>query len=366
MIILFLTLACQSPEQPDDSADDSGGTAETGGDTGMAGAPLVLDSISPEGGSVLGGDLVILDGAGFDDETLVHFGDHPATVLTVSEASLKVASPASDATGTVSVRVGRGDRSDTLADAWTYYADTGGATIGVLFSSHVEDVSHPDPSSGYVYGFSFYYWFLPAKDVEPWTWLGPNTLETCAPAPDATEFGLEGGPPWVAATMAGDDYRLPLHTFGPAYYLDEFATRIDDLAGEPVTLSWSASTLTDEEEGLDGGTWGTRAVILSPALQDTLPMDGTGLPLTWVPSGSDLFLVQITSLYTREKVRCFTADDGAFTAPEDALPLLSWGGYFYVEVMGVTVTHATTRSTHGTVWTLLGTGQATYLWFEAE
>lgn len=366
MIVLFLTLACHEPATTDDTEAETGGTGETGADTAIPGEPLLLESISPGSGSVLGGDAVILDGAGFDAETLVWFGDLPALVLTESESSLKVASPAADATGTVAVRVDRGDRSASLEDAWTYYADAGGETIGVLFSSHVEDVSHPEGFSGYTYGLSFYYWFLPSKDVEPWTWLGPNALETCGPAPDATKYGVEGGPPWVAATMAGDDYRVPLHTFGPAYYLDEFATNLDTLEGDAVTLSWLASALTGEEEGLDGGTWGARTVILSPGLQETLPMDGTGLPLTWEPTGSDLVLVQITSQYTREKIRCFTEDDGAFTAPEDALPLLSWGGYFYVEVMGVTATAATTRSTHGTVWTLLGTGQATYLWLEAE
>jgi hypothetical protein len=33
--------------------------------------------------------------------------------------------------------------------------------------------------------------------------------------------------------------------------------------------------------------------------------------------------------------------------------------------MGVTATAATARSNHGTVWSMLATGQATYLWILA-
>ncbi len=84
-------------------------------------SPLVT-TVSPDAGSVAGGDTVTINGSRFTDATAVSFGAHPAASFTVvSDTEIRAISP-TGGTGTVDVRVANaaGNSSSGPAARFTY------------------------------------------------------------------------------------------------------------------------------------------------------------------------------------------------------------------------------------------------------
>jgi hypothetical protein len=82
----------------------------------------VISAMTPNVGKPSGGDSVTITGSGFTGATTVSFGATPATIVTVTNTSIVVTSPAGTAKSTVSVTVtGPGGTSAlTSADNFTY------------------------------------------------------------------------------------------------------------------------------------------------------------------------------------------------------------------------------------------------------
>lgn len=84
-----------------------------------------LHSVSPASGPVAGGSQVILTGSGFAEGATVHFGDVPATSVTVINANVIAAIVPAQAAGNVDVTVGTGGTTMTSSNAFTYAAPPG-------------------------------------------------------------------------------------------------------------------------------------------------------------------------------------------------------------------------------------------------
>jgi hypothetical protein len=92
----------------------------------------VVTAVSPNTGSISGGDTVTITGTGFTGATAAHFGAVAATGVTVvNDTSLTVISPATTTTGVVDVTVTTplGTSATSEADQFTY-ALTGTVTGG--------------------------------------------------------------------------------------------------------------------------------------------------------------------------------------------------------------------------------------------
>jgi hypothetical protein len=118
LIVPFVIVCCgeasTAPPTPTDPADN------------QSTAPLELLSISPKSGHLSGGDIITCTGEGFRDGMRVRFGARDATsVKVVDSKTAEVITPASDATGVVTVVVDASDDLASLPNAFTYL-ETGG------------------------------------------------------------------------------------------------------------------------------------------------------------------------------------------------------------------------------------------------
>lgn len=83
-------------------------------------APVII-SLSNISGPVTGGDTVTITGQHFTKGVKVYFGDKDTTIISISSTEIKVATPAAQATGSVSVKVVNLDSQEsTLQDAYKY------------------------------------------------------------------------------------------------------------------------------------------------------------------------------------------------------------------------------------------------------
>ena len=85
-------------------------------------APPNLTSLSPDSGSVNGGETITITGTDFDDlaDTVVTFGDNDAVVTSVTSTSIVCTAPATDIGGDVDVVVTTRGGSDILSNGYTY------------------------------------------------------------------------------------------------------------------------------------------------------------------------------------------------------------------------------------------------------
>ena len=86
-------------------------------------APL-LASLSPNSGSLRGGTVVTLFGANFTPETVVTFGTQKSLVTFINAHTLRVTTPAANASGLVDVMTSNGNQTAKLAAAFTYRNST--------------------------------------------------------------------------------------------------------------------------------------------------------------------------------------------------------------------------------------------------
>ena len=103
----------------------AGTSANTAADnyTYGATAPTVSD-VTPSGGPITGGNLVVIEGTGFTGVTAVSFGGTAATTFVVNDSTPITATAPAHAAGTVQVAVttAAGTSVNTIADDYTYGA----------------------------------------------------------------------------------------------------------------------------------------------------------------------------------------------------------------------------------------------------
>jgi Tfp pilus assembly major pilin PilA len=99
--------------------NDSGSVILAGGFTYTSNAP-VLDTVSPDSGSTLGGTLIHLSGSGFTPGTSVEVGGVSATNVQVISSSQLTAITAAHAVGMVDVAVDNGVGTAHLTNAYEY------------------------------------------------------------------------------------------------------------------------------------------------------------------------------------------------------------------------------------------------------
>jgi hypothetical protein len=91
-------------------------------------APPVLASVDPTGGPLAGGTEITITGTGFEEPgagtTTVTVGGEPATGVSVeSDTEIKATTPQGAAPGPVSIVVTNDNGTDTLPDAFEYFAE---------------------------------------------------------------------------------------------------------------------------------------------------------------------------------------------------------------------------------------------------
>ncbi len=84
--------------------------------------PLAIDDITPDSGSVDGGDEVTITGEGFADAERVRFGGRSTSFEVIDDSELMVTTPPSEA-GSVDVTVSDGHRDATITDGFYFETD---------------------------------------------------------------------------------------------------------------------------------------------------------------------------------------------------------------------------------------------------
>lgn len=88
---------------------------------------IAISAVSPNAGSIAGGDTVVITGGDFGTQPTVLFGDRPATVLVnIAGVQLLVTTPTAPA-GAVDVVVSDGSRTGTLPNGFLYLDPSGGS-----------------------------------------------------------------------------------------------------------------------------------------------------------------------------------------------------------------------------------------------
>ncbi|MBO87004.1 MAG: hypothetical protein CL927_16780 [Deltaproteobacteria bacterium] len=107
-----------------DAGGDAGGDAgsDAGGGDGEPGT-IAVDGVTPDYGSTIGGDTVVIEGGPFDESTRVLMARTEATVLSYTETSITVSTPAVTMEGSVAIQVESDTADGVLLDAFRYWAD---------------------------------------------------------------------------------------------------------------------------------------------------------------------------------------------------------------------------------------------------
>jgi len=172
-LLPFFLCACLGRAKPGENTDqepiDTGVLVETG-ETGETGTPPVhewqLDAVEPPWGSNAGGDLLVLQGAGFTEDVSVQIDGKNVSISAWTESSLSITSPAYSGSGPVSVSASLGESENILEDAFTYYEDATGLAVGSGLLNVKDyiggywEASVTDTASGF-----FAFWETP-KDIE--------------------------------------------------------------------------------------------------------------------------------------------------------------------------------------------------------
>jgi len=89
-----------------------------------------IGTVDPDSGSNAGGDKVFIDASPLKSDVRVWFDDKEAEVLDSNKSQVLVYSPATSATGLVSITIESDDRSGTADNAFSYSSGGGGGTAG--------------------------------------------------------------------------------------------------------------------------------------------------------------------------------------------------------------------------------------------
>ena len=197
---------------------------------------LALTSIDPAMGPVQGGTLCVLQGSGFDEETVVWFGGLQAEILEIpSSGFMAVLSPAAAAPGMVTVTVtGLGGATAELEDGFEY---TDATVLGL---------ASVQPNTGLVAGG--YLAMLSGTGFKPGmgvTICGAPGLNVQVLSGESTVFTLPSGQagPCDVVVMNPDASTATLA--GGFVYVEDLVT------GEPPVLG----LVTPKSGPVDGGTW---------------------------------------------------------------------------------------------------------------
>lgn len=231
--------------------------------------PIVIDSVVPASGSVLGGDTVVLQGEGFTSDARVRFGNAEAAVVSVDGAAgtIEVTTPP-NAAGPVSVFVWNRVDSAALSNAYLYRSDDAAALAGIHPAVGPESGGNEarivgwgldDPAASFLFGA------VGATVVE----RKPSFARVAVPP----GTGIVG----VTLTIAGADVAtLPAaYRYVPDLTVSSVAPdRGPESGGTVVTITGSG--FADVEEVLVGGVPADYTVVSDTEITVTTPSHPAG------------------------------------------------------------------------------------------
>ncbi|MBX2801634.1 MAG: hypothetical protein KTR31_28410 [Myxococcales bacterium] len=319
-------------------------TTEETTDAPPSAVEIRIDDLNPTYGSNASGQWVVLNGS-FDESTTVSIGGLAANVLQHEPDELVVELPTTTSTGYVDVVASSPEGTDTLTDAFQYWADATGeaGTIGTVdFFQQVGDY-WTDPPTNYSSG-----WFAFSTGTNWTLWQEYTTSQgSCVfdHTYDADPQAITTGATQVRFSNQAGGFTLDEgveKSFGADWYTN------DDLN---AVLQTGAVYDLDPVAGPDFPSFDLPTAIemaapfqvTSPNLHgDNLPTTDASISLSWSGSGGDYVLIWILRQYLFEGqfiddgvVSCAVPDTGSFT-----VPAALWNTWFAGDVLHIQVGRA--------------------------
>ena len=324
-----------NPDASDDTLDEVDNDCNGEVDDGV---PLVLDTVSPDEGSVDGGETVTLRGGVFDDTVEVYFDADEAEVLSVNDATITVRTPP-HADGLVDVEVRQGDRSDTLANAYLYTEApvvTGNAVYGsVTYFDYVGDyASYDDELSGYVLVTEP--WEATPREVM-YKGLALDSCKNDSPGLLLADIpGASAYPTSVKFQGSSGSFTFPAEPSYPWYFHDAgLSTSTWSEGGSFAFVTakngkWAATNVANALRFPDAFT------LTAPSLVSTTKVP-KAISFAWSGGAAGQYVAIVAQLYDSsfnllDEAICVAKDDGAFTMTSAAWSAWSANQIVWVQV----------------------------------
>ena len=297
-----------------DGPDGSDGAEGSDGST--APITIAIDSVTPDYGVTTGGASVVLEGGPFDASARVLLAGTEATVLSHTESTITVSTPASSITGAVMVQVESDLGSGRLPRAFRYWEDgTGlhgmvGAVELVRYTgSYWTDASPPDELYASVYfsdltTFRWYEFLAPTLDAcRSETWTSSAAVSVFNPGFSSIRLRPNSG---STLTLNHDGYG---YTGEPSSLT----------AGGRYDLVAPGGDLPDEDVSQIFRLPSSGPSVSSPSINSSVPPEISQYQtFTWTPGGADWVIIAVAlnnglTADGFEQVTCGVYDDGSFT-----------------------------------------------------